>query len=69
MHCTKHASARSLLVVSLLDLGIQLCLNVILGNQPSELNARPGKTRKRVHTDVLRLTGVFILSVDKILHL
>ena len=62
-------SARSLLVVSLLGLGIQLTLNVLLGDVPRELANRSDKTRTSVHKDVLRLTGVFILSVDKMLHL
>ena len=69
MNCPNHASARSLLVVSLLGLGIQLTLNVLLGDVPRELANRSDKTRTSVHKDVLRLTGVFILSVDKMLHL
>jgi hypothetical protein len=62
MHCPNHASARSLLVVSLIGLGIQLTVNVILGDVPRELANRSDKT-------VLRLTGVFIMSVDMTLHL
>jgi hypothetical protein len=69
MHCPNHASARSLLVVSLIGLGIQLTVNVILGDVPRELANRSDKTRRSVHTDVLRLTGVFIMSVDMTLHL
>jgi len=68
MHCPNHASARSLLVVSLIGLGIQLTVNVIL-----RCTARACQSfrqaRRSVHTDVLRLTGVFIMSVDMTLHL
>lgn len=71
MHCTKFASARSLLVVSLLALqpSVKLTLNVILGDAPHELYDSSDKQRTKVHSNILRLTGVFILTVDHVLHL
>lgn len=69
MHCLKHATARSLLAVSLVDLGVELRINVILGDCPPEIAGSSDKTRISVHTDILRLTGLFIMSVDRELHL